>query len=51
MENNIEQIENFLRGQMNQNEEDVFKASLTTDVHMRTYAFIMAFIIKAQNTG
>lgn len=51
MKNYIEQIENFLRGQMSQKEEEVFKASLTTDAHMRTCAFIMAFIIKAQNTG
>ena len=48
MENHIDQIEKFLRGQMNQEEEAFFKASLTTNAHLRSYAFIFAFIMKAQ---
>ena len=46
MEEYIESIEKFLRGQMSQEEDNVFKKSLNTDAHMRTCAFIMAFIIK-----
>ena len=51
MEEYIELIEKFLRGQMGQEEESVFKKSLITDAHMRTCAFIMAFIMKTQKTG
>lgn len=51
MEEYIELIEKFLRGQMVQEEESVFKKSLITDAHMRTCAFIMAFIMKTQKTG
>ena len=45
MENHIDQIEKFLRGQMDQKEESAFKKSLITDAHMRTCAFIVTFII------
>ena len=45
----INQIEKFLRGQMSQEEEGSFTKSLMTDAHLRSYAFIMAFILKAQN--
>ncbi|MBO7098461.1 MAG: hypothetical protein J6W21_01185 [Bacteroidaceae bacterium] len=48
MEDYIDQIEKFLRGQMNQEEEGVFKKSLITGAHLRSYAFIMAFILKAR---
>ncbi len=44
MKNYIYQIEKFLRGQMSQQEEDMFKKSLTTDSHLHSYAFIMALI-------
>ena len=46
MENHIDQIEKFLRGQMNQQEEDVFKTSLITDEHLRSLAFIVAHILR-----
>ena len=51
MEEYVNQIEKFLRGQMDQKEEDAFKKSLITDAHMRTCAFIVTFIIKTQKTG
>ena len=51
MEEFIELIEKFLRGQMGQEEESAFKKTLITDVSMRTCAFIMAFIMKTQKTG
>ena len=51
MEEFIELIEKFLRGQMDQKEEDAFKKSLITDAHMRTCAFIVTFILKTQKTG
>ena len=51
MEDYVEQIERFLRGQMNQEEESVFKTSLSTDAYLRSYVVIMAFILKAQKTG
>lgn len=50
MEEYINQIEKFLRGQMNKEEEGVFKASLTTDAHLRSYAFIFAIIMKTQKS-
>jgi hypothetical protein len=51
MEEYIELIEKFLRGQMSHEEESAFKKSLITDAHMRTCAFIIAFIMKTQKTG
>lgn len=51
MEDYIEQIEKFLRGQMSQAEEGSFKKSLMTYAHLRSYAFIVAFIMKAQKSG
>ncbi len=51
MEEYIESIEKFLRGQMSYEEETAFKKSLITDAHMRTCAFIVTFIIKTQKTG
>lgn len=50
MEEYINQIEKFLRGQMSLEEESSFKKSLTTDAYLHSYAFIMAFILKAQKT-
>jgi len=48
MEEYIESIEKFLRGQMSQEEENVFKKSLITDAHMRTCALIVAYMLKRQ---
>lgn len=48
MEKDIEKIEKFLRGQMSQEEESAFKASLTAEAYLHSYAFIMVFILKAQ---
>lgn len=42
----IDQIEKFLRGQMSQEEESVFKATLATDEHLRSLAFIMAYVMR-----
>ena len=50
MDDYIEQIEMFLRGQMGQKEEVAFKTSLTTDVHLHSLAFIVAYILKQQKT-
>ena len=46
MEEYIESIEKFLRGQMSEKEEAFFKASLSTDVHLRSMAFIVAYILR-----
>ena len=51
MENLIDQIEKYLRGQMSLEEESSFKKLLTTNAHLRSYAFIMAFLFKAQKSG
>lgn len=48
MEEYIDQIEKFLRGQMSKEEERVFKTLLTTDAHLRSLAFIMAYMLKEQ---
>ena len=48
MENYINQIEKYLRGQMSQEEEGVFIPSLKTIAHLRSLAFIIAFMMKAQ---
>ena len=48
MENYIDQIEKFLRGQMSQEEEDKFKTSLKSDTHLRSCAFIVAYMMKKQ---
>lgn len=50
MEEYINQIEKFLRGQMEQEEECQFKSSLTTDVRLRSYAFIVAIMMKEQKS-
>ena len=51
MEEYIESIEKFLRGQMAREEERAFKKLLMTDAHMRTSAFILTFIMITQKTG
>ncbi|MEE3383632.1 MAG: hypothetical protein VZR36_00930 [Prevotella sp.] len=50
MEKYIVQIEKFLRGQMSHEEESEFKASMTTDAHLRLYAFILAYMMKKQKS-
>ena len=50
MEDYIEQIEKFLKGQMSQEEEGIFKTSLTKDARLRSYAFIVASILKKQKS-
>ena len=50
MENHINQIEKFLRGQMSQKEEGVFKALLRGDAHLRLYAFIVGYMLRKQKT-
>lgn len=51
MEGYIDQIEKFLRGQMTKREEVVFKTSLKTDVHFRSFAFIVVSILKEQKSS
>lgn len=48
MEDYIDQIEKFLRGQMSQEEEGAFKKSLITDVHLCSCAFIVAYMLRKQ---
>ena len=50
MEEYIDQIEKFLRGQMSQEEEGVLKTALTTDLRLRSYAFIMVNILRMQKS-
>ena len=50
MEEYIEQIEKFLRGQMSQREEVTFKTSLATDSHLHSCAFIVVYILKRHKT-
>ena len=46
MEEYTEQIEKFLRGQMNQQEEKAFKEELSTNGQLRSFAITIAFILK-----
>lgn len=48
MKDFIYKIEKFLRGQMSQEEEGVFKKSLTTDTNLRLYAFIVTYVLRIQ---
>lgn len=48
MEEYIELIEKFLRGQMSLEEEDIFKASLNTVTQLRSLAFIVAYFVQKQ---
>lgn len=50
MEEYIDQIEKFLRGQMSQEEEGVLKTALTTDAQLRSLAFIVTYIFRKQTT-
>ena len=51
MDEYIEQIEKFLRGQMNRKEEEIFKTALTIDAHLRSFAFIVAYMLRKQKSG
>lgn len=46
MEEYINQIEQFLRGQMNPQEEITFKASLASNMKMRLHALILTFLLR-----
>lgn len=46
MEENIEQIERFLRDQMNHQEETAFKSQLATNKSLRSLALYVALILK-----
>jgi len=50
MEEYIESIEKFLRGQMSEKEEAFFKASLKTNVRLHSFAFIVAYMMKRQKS-
>ncbi len=45
-----DKIEKFLRGQMSQEEEGLFKTSLATNGHLRLFAFIVASFLKKQKS-
>lgn len=47
----IDQIEKFLRGQMNLEEEGIFETALTADTSLFSYAFIVVNILRKQKTG
>lgn len=46
MEEHIDLVEKFLRGQMSQEEEGAFIKRLTTDTHLRSCACIVAVILR-----
>lgn len=48
MKEYIDQMEKFLRGQMSHEEEVAFKTSLTIDARLRSYAFIVAIMLRKQ---
>lgn len=50
MEEYINQIEKFLRGQMSLEEVCIFKKMLTTDDYLRSYAFIITIMMEEQKT-
>lgn len=50
MEDYIEQIEKFLKGQMSQQEESVFKEFLISNVPLRSTTFLVVFMLKHQKT-
>ena len=47
MDEHIKQIEKFLRGQMNQQEETAFKVALSSNNRFRSLARIMTFVLRA----
>lgn len=50
MKEYIDQIEKFLRGQMSKVEECEFKASLRGDAHLRSFAFIVTYMLRKQKS-
>lgn len=46
MEEYTDYIEKFLRGQMNQQEEVTFKELLSTNKNLRSFAFIVAYMLR-----
>lgn len=50
MEEYVNQIEKFLRGQMNKKEESAFKTSLKTDARLHSFTFIVAYLLKTQKS-
>ena len=50
MEDYIDYIEKFLRGQMSEKEDAFFKTSLTTNERFRSLAFIVAYILRTQKS-
>ena len=52
MEEYIDRIEKFLRGQMNQQEEAAFKVALSSNDRFRSLARIMTLVLRAyQKSG
>ena len=50
MEEYIDQIEKFLRGQMSQEEEGLFKALLTTDEHLKSLSFLVVYMLRVKKS-
>ncbi len=46
MEECINQIEKFLRGQMSKQEENSFKESVKSSEQLRSFAFIVTLMVK-----
>ena len=46
MEDYVEQIEKFLRGNMSKEEEHQFKTSVKVNPRLRLYAFIVAIMLR-----
>ena len=47
MEEYIDKIEKFLRGQMTEKEEQNFKNELPTNAHLHSFALLIASVLKA----
>lgn len=48
MEECINQIEKFLRGQMSQQEENTFEESVKSNEQLRSFALIVALMVKSR---
>ena len=48
MEEYIELIERFLRGQMSLKEEGIFNASLRGDANLRSCAYMVVYMLRSQ---
>jgi hypothetical protein len=51
MTEHIDQIEKFLKGQMSREEDSEFKVLLKRDSHLRSFAFIVAYMLRKQKTS